>query len=95
MSKQREIGFEISISGHHDGTLEAVYITLRDGKAAKTKEIIEDILLADYDRRGRLIGIEVLAPVKISRLTRLVDQERRRPFRNFVKNQAPKDLVIA
>ena len=95
MSRQREVGFEMSISGRDDGTLEAVYITIRDGKAARTVEVIEDILLADYDSRGRLVGIEILAPVKISRLTRLVDEGRRRPFRTFVKEQAPHDLVLS
>ncbi len=95
MTAKQELGFEISISGRNDGTLEAVYITVRDGMAAKTKEVIEDILLADYDNRGRLVGIEILAPVKISKLTPLVDEKRRKPFRNFVKMQAPQDLVLA
>lgn len=95
MSKQRRLGFEISISGRDDGTLEAVYITLRDGKAHKTKEVVQDIVLADYDSRGRLIGIEILAPVKISKLTPLVEQKRRKPFRDFVTKQAPRDLVLA
>jgi len=95
MSRLRSIGFELSISGDTDGTLEAVYITVRDGKAHRTREIIEDIVLADYDDRGRLIGIEILAPVKLSKLTPLVEQGRRKPFRDFVKAQAPAELVIA
>lgn len=94
MSMRKPLGFEISISGRADGTLEAVYITVRDGKARRTKEIIEDIVLADYDSRGRLIGIEILAPVKISKLTPLVEEKRRKPFRNFVKTQAPDELVL-
>ena len=94
MSIQNAVGFEISISGRNDGTLEAVYITVRDGKAHRTKVIVEDIVLADYDKRGRLIGIEILAPVRISKLTPLVEQNRRKPFRNFVKTQAPEELVL-
>jgi len=95
MRTQVPIGFEISISGNDDGTLEAAYITLREGKAARTREIVEDIVLADYDSRGRLIGIEILAPVKLSKLTPLVEEKRRKPFRNFIKTQAPEDLVLA
>jgi len=94
MSTQRQLGFEISISGRNDGTLEAVYITVRDGKASKTSEVIEGIVLADYDSRGRLIGIEILAPVKLSKLTPLVEQKRRKPFRDFVKTRAPNELVL-
>jgi len=92
---KRTIGFEISISGRNDGTLEAAYITVMDGKAAKTVEIVEDILLADYDRMGRLIGIEILAPVKISKIIPLIDADRRKPFRNFVRTQAPEELVLS
>lgn len=95
MTTGSPLGFEISISGRNDGTLEAAYITVRDGKAARTKEIVEDIALADYDSRGRLIGIEILAPVKLSKLTPLVEEKRRKPFRAFLRAQAPEDLVLA
>ncbi len=95
MRVKKPIGFELSISARDDGTLEALYIRLRVGKVAKTKEISEDVLLADYDSRTKLLGIEVLAPVKLSRITRLVDEDRRKPLRRFVKAQAPDDLVLA
>lgn len=92
---QRSEGFELSASGRKDGRLEAVYIRLRTGRAAKTKEIIEDTLLADFDSRGRLLGVEILAPVKLSDLARLVQTDRRAPFRKFVREIAPPRLVVA
>lgn len=92
---QHTVGFEISVSGRDDGTLEAAYIRFREGKVTKTVEVIEDILLVDYARGGDLLGIEILAPVKISALTRLVEQPRRTPFRRFVKQSVPDDLVLA
>ncbi len=95
MGSRPAIGFEMSISARDDGTIEALYILVRDEKASRTKEIIEDILLADYNNRGQLIGIEVLAPVKIAKITMLVEEPRRRPFRRFVKEQAPGELVLA
>jgi hypothetical protein len=61
---------------------------------AKTREIVEDILLADYDSRGRLLGVEILAPVKLSALLRLVEQPRRKPFRKFITRAAPEDFVL-
>ncbi|MCH7592250.1 MAG: DUF2283 domain-containing protein [Planctomycetes bacterium] len=91
----KAIGFEMSISARNDGTVEAVYILVRGNKVARTKEIIEDILLADYDSRGQLVGIEILAPVRIQRITPLVEQPRRRPFSKFVRERAPADLVLA
>jgi uncharacterized protein YuzE len=85
--------FELSISGRDDGTLEAAYFRISKGKVAKTREIVDDILLADYDTRGRLIGIELLAPVRLSDLLRLVDEPTRKSFRRFVKQLAPQALV--
>ena len=85
----------MSISARDDGTIEAVYILVRDNKAVRTKEIVEDILLADYNSRGQLVGIEILAPVKINKIATLVEEPRRRPFRRFVKARAPEELVLA
>lgn len=85
----------MSISASADGTLQAVYIRLRTNKIARTKEIIDDVVMADYDGRGQLVGIEILAPVSLKIITKLVDQPRRRPFRRFVREQAPEGLVLA
>ena len=85
----------MSISARNDGTVEAVYILVRDNKAVRTKEIVEDVLLADYDSRGQLVGIEILGPVKLLEITPLVEEPRRRPFRRFVKERAPDELVLA
>lgn len=91
----RQVGFELSVSARADGTLEAVYITLLNDKVARTDEVMEDILLADYNQRGELVGIEILAPVKINKLAQLVDKDRRPDFRRFVKQQAPEELVLS
>ena len=89
------VGFEISVSARGDGTLEAAYIRFQEGKVAKTREIIKDVLLADYNSRNELLGIEMLAPVRLSDLTNLVDQPRRKPFRRFTKQTAPDEFLVA
>ena len=89
------IGFEISISARDDGTLEALYIRLSANKIARTKELPgPDEVLADYDSRGRLVGIEILSPVKLTKIARLVDQPKRETFRKLVSTSAP-ELVLA
>jgi uncharacterized protein YuzE len=94
MKKTREIvGYELSLSGRADGTLEAAYIYFKKGKAKRTEEIIEDSLLADYDEDGELLGLEILAPVKLSDLAKYVEQSRRASFRKFVRHSAPTALV--
>ncbi len=95
MQTHPQRGFELSISASADGALQAVYIRLRRNKVARTKEIVADVVMADYDGRGQLIGIEILAPVKLRIIRRLVDEPRRQPFSRFVKEQAPADLVLA
>ena len=37
----------------------AVYVTLRDGKAALTEEVSEGVT-TDYDAKGNLLGVEVI-----------------------------------
>ena len=88
-------GFEVSVSGRDDGTLEAAYVRLKHGKVKRTKEVIEDILMVDYDDKGKLLGIEILAPVPLKMLTKQVDQPRRSSFRKFVQHWVPRDLIRA
>lgn len=96
MIAPQKIGFEISISARDDGTLEALYIRVSTNKVARTEEVPgPDEVLADYDSKGRLVGIEILSPVKLSKLAGLVEEPRRKPFRKFVKNAAPGELVCA
>lgn len=44
------------------GALTAMYFQVRAGKAAKTKEYANGVVLADYNARGKLIGVEMLGP---------------------------------
>jgi len=90
---RRPLGFELSVSARDDGTLEAAYIRFRTGKSKRTREIIEDTLIADYDEHDNLLGLEILAPVKLSDLAKLVEQPRRNSFRKFVKHSGPLHFV--
>jgi uncharacterized protein YuzE len=88
------VGFEMSVSARKDGALRAAYVRLSQGRVAKTREIVEDVLLADYDSRGRLLGIEILAPVNLSDVLRLVEPLARKAFQRFMTRAAPKKLVL-
>lgn len=96
MVAPKAVGFEISISARDDGTLEAIYIRINSGDVHKTVEGEGDTeLLADYDADGRLLGIEILSPVQLSKIASLVDEPRREPFRKAVERYAPRALVLA
>ena len=44
---------------NYDKVADAIYMTLRKGKVAKTVEM-EDRLIVDVDKRGNILGIELL-----------------------------------
>jgi len=48
----------------YDKEASAVAITLRNGKVAKTVEISGDVI-ADFDKKGDVLGIEVLNVAKM------------------------------
>ena len=57
-----EFRFRVSVeTNDHTGEIIAVYFQVRKGKVANTKERVQDTLFADYDRKGRLLGVELLA----------------------------------
>jgi len=48
-----DVGATITI---HKRTIVAGYLKLLDGESARTVEFVPDVLHADYDAQGRLIG---------------------------------------
>ena len=74
------------------GSVLAVYFQIRSGRSAKTVELADGMMLADYNARGELIGLEVLGPCKVKALDRFVDDQE---ARKFIRNAAPRELVTA
>jgi uncharacterized protein YuzE len=87
------IGFEISVSARDDGTIEAAYFHFLSGEVAETREVEEDVAFADYDADGNLLGIEIIAPVRIKAIEKLVKGDRRRGFKKFAQGSLPHELV--
>ena len=88
------MGFKMSISAGEDGTARAVYVQLLDTKITRTEELVQDKVLVDYDRRGRVVGFEIIAPVKKAQITAFVEPPRRAGLRKLIK-QMPKELLVA
>jgi uncharacterized protein YuzE len=87
-------GVEIQISTNADGRIEACYLLLSSNKVARTEEVLEDLLMVDYDRKGNLIGIEILGPVKLVAVTKHVDRAHKKAVRKALERITP-DLVAA
>jgi uncharacterized protein YuzE len=88
--RRKAVGFELSVSGRADGTVEAVYIRFSQAPVAETRELKRNLLVADYDARGRLVGVELLGPVSVSFVVQLVDDEQRDSFRRFIQSNLPR-----
>src|SRR5262249_7439233 len=57
MAKQA-FGLEVSVDDRTGG-LVAVYLRVREGEVAETKEVQEGVAYADYDGYGVLLGLEL------------------------------------
>jgi hypothetical protein len=84
---------EVSINDR-TGEPVAAYLRVREGDVAQTKDIHEGVAFADYDARGLLLGIEILAPCPLAILDQLSANEPE-PIRRFLRSGAPRELVPA
>lgn len=75
------------------GRICAVYFRLRKGKSARMQEFDRGNVFVDYNRQGELLGIEMLAPSRISVLDKITmsDPESRR----FVQRSVPREMAPA
>lgn len=87
---------EVELLIRDDGALCGAYLKLRDGKAVRTEVVKRDVLLADYDRQGRLVGIDVLAPTDVSVVIGLVeDPNQRKAITRLMRNRLGDLLKVA
>ncbi len=99
MNEQEHAGeFALSVTARLDGSVEAAYIKISDAPVASTKELRESVLLADFDEDEQLVGVEILAPVKLAEVLDLAERlehSQRQGFRAFVTASAPPALVAS
>ncbi len=91
-------GFGLTVHAREDGALEAAYVRISEKQVARTEELVDSALMLDYDRDGGLVGIEILAPVKMSQILEIsnrLEPSQRESFEKFVRSSAPPGLVHA
>jgi uncharacterized protein YuzE len=92
---QEKLALSLSVeTDSASGGILAVYLNVREGKAAVTKEFKNGLAYADYDRKGRLLGIEMLGPCEIKVLDRIVRKESQR-IKHFLHDHVPRGMAIA
>jgi hypothetical protein len=74
------------------GQTVAVYLRVRAGEVAETREVKEGVAFADYDAQGALLGIELLGPCEAEVLEDVATGEPD-SVKRFLKGSAPRELV--
>src|SRR5260221_11413554 len=78
------------------GEVTAVYFQVREGKAAKVKEFADGTVFANYNQKGELLGVEMLAACEVSVLDKIAAVEPkplRARTRNFLRKSAPRVML--
>lgn len=89
----QDLRLEVAIDKETGKTL-AVYFHIRNGKAAEVREIEDGVAYANYNRKGELLGVEILAPCRIAVLDRIARQEPSQ-IRRFLKDTIPRKMVAS
>jgi uncharacterized protein YuzE len=93
MKKKIYLRTEIEIDDE-TGKVVASYFYIRPGKAAETREYADGKALADYDRQGNLLGIELLGPLDITDLDKISRGEPA-PVKNFLRGSIPREMALS
>jgi hypothetical protein len=90
-------GVEVTVDSK-TGRPISVYFQVRRGRVHETREFADGAACADYDRTGALLGIELLAPCRVSIVDQLAANEPetvRRDAKRFIKNAGPRQFIAA
>jgi uncharacterized protein YuzE len=85
---------EVSVDDRTGG-LVAVYLRVRQGKVARTEEVEDGVINADFGEAGELLGVEVLSPCDPLVLESLADEEHDEPgiVRRFLLSATPRGMI--
>ena len=75
------------------GEILSVYLQIRSGKSAETREVDPGRVFVDYNSAGELLGIEMLAPSRIQVLDTITKNEPE--TQRFVNRSVPREMAIA
>lgn len=94
MAIRKPFAYELSVSARDDGTLAAMYVCFSGKPVRYTKEIVGGTVMADFDKDDNLVGLEILAPVKLDQLVKQIKRSERPAFRRFVTRAAPREFLL-
>ena len=89
---KHSFAFSISVgTNKRTGEIMSVYFQIRKGKASEVREHCGGAAFANYNSKGELLGIELLAPCKPSVLTRLSADPN---VKKFIRGGIPRQMEL-
>jgi hypothetical protein len=76
----------------------SVFFRIRKGRVHETREFADGAAFADYDKNGQLLGIELLAPCRVTIVDQLAANEpaeMRKRTKRFMRENGPRFFVAA
>ena len=90
MTKQ---AFDVSIEvDETTGEVAAVYFQFRKGESKEVREYHDGDVFADFNAKGELLGIEMLAPCSIAVLDKIVSESE---SQQFIRRSIPREMALA
>lgn len=80
------------------GELFAVYFQVREGKAAHVEERNNGAVYVNYDKHGKLLGVEMLAPCSVTVLDKIAAKQPmmvRSRLKKYFRESAPRGMLVA
>lgn len=93
MSMQHQVSLTHDVE---TGKLLSVYFQIRKANVAETREFAGGAAMADYNKNGELIGVEMIAPCKISVLDKIIKDEPpsiRSHAKKFIRDNTPVKML--
>jgi uncharacterized protein YuzE len=84
----------VTETDRESGKILAMYFQVRKGKATEVKELVDGTAFANYDRKGRLLGLELLGPCTVTVIERIIHDEPTK-IRRFVKDNIPRKMAMS
>ncbi|MCH7987788.1 MAG: DUF2283 domain-containing protein [Planctomycetes bacterium] len=94
-----ELNFNVTVTTDDtSGQVLSAYFQIRKGKVHETREFADGAAFADYNNRGELIGIELLAPCRVTIVNQLAANESptvRQRTKKYMREAGPRWMVVS
>lgn len=91
----KKLDFRVRVEVDADnGAPLSVYLQVRNGKVSKVRELVAGDVFVNYDHKGTLLGVEILAPCRIAIFDQIARKEPKE-VKEFLVGKIPRELALS